>query len=135
MLLFTALFASFWICQMVLNWRQAKRFMAAVATLRASGDVVIGRGKRRGMRTYAALAVRDGQVAGSRILKGVTVFARPKPIPALLGASLQDLIDGTVEGLDRRTAAAAAHAATLYKEQRRTLYKQQRRKLATAAAG
>jgi DNA-binding transcriptional regulator of glucitol operon len=120
MLTFTALFASLWICQMVLNWRQVKRFMADVATLRASGDVVIGRGKRRGMRSYAALAVRDGRVAGSRILTGVSVFARSKPNPALLGASLQDLIDGTVNGLDRRTAAAATHAATLYKQQRRT---------------
>jgi DNA-binding transcriptional regulator of glucitol operon len=72
------------------------------------------------MRTYAALAVRDGRVAGSRILTGVSVFARPKPNLALHGASLQDLIDGTVEGLDRRTAAAAAHAATLYNQQRRT---------------
>jgi DNA-binding transcriptional regulator of glucitol operon len=120
MLTFTALFASLWICQMVLNWRQVKRFMADVATLRASGDVVIGRGKRRGMRSYAALAVRDGRVAGSRILTGVSVFARSKPNPALLGASMKDLIDGTVDGLDRRTAAAAAHAATLYSQQRRT---------------
>jgi DNA-binding transcriptional regulator of glucitol operon len=120
MLTFTALFASLWICQMVLNWRQVKRFMADVATLRASGDVVIGRGKRRGMRSYVALAVRDGRVAGSRILTGVSVFARSKPNPALLGASMKDLIDGTVDGLDRRTAAAAAHAATLYSQQRRT---------------
>jgi len=127
MLTFTAMFVSLWVCQMLLTWRQTKRFMADVATLRASGDVVIGRGKRRGMRTYAAVAVRDGRVVESRILQGVTVFARSKPNPALLGASLQELIDGTVDGLDRRTAAAATHAATLYK--------QQRRRPATAAAG
>jgi glucitol operon activator protein len=120
MLTFTVLFVSLWVGQIALNLRQTKRFMADVAILRASGEVVIGRAKRRGMRTYAALAVRDDRVAGSRILKGVTVFARSKPNPALLGASLQDLIDGTVNGLDRRTAAAATHAATLYKQQRRT---------------
>ncbi len=50
-----------------------------------SGLVFIGRGKRRGMRTYAALAVRDGVVTESRILNGFTVFARAKPSPDLVG--------------------------------------------------
>lgn len=119
MLTFTAIFAALWICQMLLSWRQAKRFMAEVAALRGSGDVVIGRGKRRGMRTYAALAFRDGTVAGSRILNGYSVFARSKPEAGLVGTHVDDLIAGTVTGLDRRTAAAAAHAATIYAQHRR----------------
>ena len=81
MLTFTLAFAALWVAQMVLSWRQAKRFMADIAVLRDSGVVFIGRGKRRGMRTYAALAVRDGVVTESRILNGYTVFARAKPQP------------------------------------------------------
>jgi DNA-binding transcriptional regulator of glucitol operon len=126
MLTFTAIFAALWICQMLLSWRQAKRFMTEVAVLRGSGDVVIGRGKRRGMRTYAALAFRDGTVTGSRILNGCSVFARAKPDAGLVGTRVEDLIAGAVAGLDRRTAAAAAHAATLYAQHRRS------RRVATA---
>jgi glucitol operon activator protein len=118
MLTFTLAFAALWVAQMVLSWRQAKRFMADIAVLRDCGVVFIGRGKRRGMRTYAALAVRDGVVTGSRILNGYTVIARAKPSAELTGTHVDELIAGTVTGLDRRTAAAAAHAATLYSQQR-----------------
>ncbi len=118
MLTFTLAFAALWVAQMVLSWRQAKRFMADIAVLRSGGVVFIGRGKRRGMRTYAALAVRDGVVTGSRILNGYTVFARAKPNAELTGTHVDELIAGTVTGLDRRTAAAAEHAATLYTQQR-----------------
>ncbi len=118
MLTFTLAFAALWVAQMVLSWRQAKRFMADIAVLRGGGVVFIGRGKRRGMRTYAALAVRDGVVTGSRILNGYTVFARAKPNAELTGTHVDELIAGTVTGLDRRTAAAAVHAATLYTQQR-----------------
>lgn len=114
MLMFAGLFAALWILQMILNWKQAKRFMAAVAELRDAGDVVTGRHKRRGRRTYAAIAIKDDHVTGSRILKGISVFARPKPSPGLIGLSVDDLVAGTVDGVDPRVAAAAAHAATLY---------------------
>jgi DNA-binding transcriptional regulator of glucitol operon len=118
MFAFTLAFAALWVVQMLLSWRQAKRFMADIAVLRGSGVVFIGRGKRRTMRTYAALAIHDGVVTESRILNGYTVFARGKPQPALVGTHVDDLIAGTVAGLDRRTAAAAAQAATLYTQQR-----------------
>ncbi len=118
MLAFTLAFAALWVAQMVLSWRQAKRFMADIAVLRDSGLVFIGRGKRRGMRTYAALAVRDGVITESRILNGFTVFARAKPAPGLVGTHVDELIAGTVTGLDRRTALAASHAATLYTQKR-----------------
>jgi glucitol operon activator protein len=114
MLTFTLAFAALWVAQLLLSWRQSKRFMIDIAELRRSGAVFIGRGKRRGMRTYAALALRDGVVIETRILKGCTVFARAKAEAGLVGTHVDDLIAGTVPGLDRRTAAAAAHAATLY---------------------
>jgi DNA-binding transcriptional regulator of glucitol operon len=119
MLTFTLAFAALWVAQMLLSWRQGKRFMSDIAVLRSVGVVSIGRGKRRGMRTYAALAIRDGVVTDSRILNGFTVFARAEPQAALIGSRVDDLISGAVAGLDRRTAAAAAQAASLYTQQAR----------------
>lgn len=113
MLIFTLVFAGLWIAQMVLSYWQAKRFMSDVAALRRSGVVYIGRGKRRGRRTYVALALRDGVVTDSLILNGYTVFARAKVKSELVGKRVDEVIEGVVPGLDRRTAAAAAHAATL----------------------
>jgi DNA-binding transcriptional regulator of glucitol operon len=113
MLVFTLVFAGLWIAQMVLSYWQAKRFMSDVSTLRRSGVVYIGRGKRRGLRTYVALALRDGVVTDSLILNGYTVFARAKAKSELVGKRVDEVIEGAVPGLDGRTAAAAAHAATL----------------------
>lgn len=115
---FAAVFATLWVAQMLLTWRQAKRFTTGLATLRGSGVVVTGRHQRGGLRTYAALAVKENRVTGSLVLKGISVFARPRPHPALLGATVEELAAGRAAGVDRRTAAAAAHAATLYLEQR-----------------
>ena len=127
MLTFALIFAALWIAQMLLSWRQAKQFMADIAVLRSSGIVSIGRGKRRGMRTYVALALRDGVVTDSRILNGYTVFARAKPLPDLVGASVDELIAGTVPGLDRRTSDVAAQGATLYVEQTSTKSRKRRK--------
>lgn len=127
MLTFTLAFAALWVTQMALSWWQSKRFLADIAALRDSGVVYIGRGKRRGMRTYAALAIRRGVVEDSRILNGYTVFARAKPVAALVGVHVDDLVAGTVTGLDQRTLKAATHAATLYTERSK-----RKRKVATA---
>lgn len=116
MLTFTLAFAGLWTTQMLMSWWQSKRFLTDIAALRSSGVVFIGRGKRRGLRTYAALSLRDGVVTDSRILNGYTVFARAKAHPTLAGVPVGELIDGAVDGLDRRTAQAVTHAATLYVE-------------------
>jgi len=121
MLTFALCFAALWVIQMILNWRQAKQFIAATNALRDLGDVVTGRYRKRGLRTYAALAIKDDRVTGSRILKGFTVFAQPKANDALLDAHIDELISLNVDGLDPRTAAAAAHAATLYEQHRREI--------------
>jgi DNA-binding transcriptional regulator of glucitol operon len=114
MLTFTLAFAALWVTQMLMSWWQSKRLLADIAVLRDSGMVFIGRGKRRGLRTYAALALRHGVVTDSRILHGYTVFARAKPQPRLVGMHVDDLAGGAVTGLDRRTSKAVAHAASLY---------------------
>lgn len=116
MLTFTLVFVALWVTQMLMSWWQSKRFMVDIALLRNSGVVFIGRGKRRALRTYVALALKNGVVTDSRILNGYTVFARAKPLEGVVGKHVDDLIAGTVTGLDRRTSAAVAQAATLYVE-------------------
>jgi glucitol operon activator protein len=118
MLVFTVVFAVLWAGQMYLSWRQARAFLARVATLRAGGDVVTGRYKRRLRRTYAAIAVKDGKVTGSQVLDGISLFARPKPEPRIIGLTIEDLTSGGVTRVPPRTAGAIAHAASLYKPRR-----------------
>jgi DNA-binding transcriptional regulator of glucitol operon len=116
MLTFTLAFAALWTTQMLMSWWQSKRFLADIGALRSHGVVFIGRGKRRGLRAYAALSLRDGVVTDSRILNGYTVFSRAKAHPELAGMPVDALVSGHVGGLDRRTAQAVTHAATLYVE-------------------
>ena len=119
MLVFTLVFAVLWAGQMYLSWRQARAFLAGVATLRADGDVVTGLYKRRLRRTYAAIAVKDGTITGSQVLDGVSLFARPKREPRIVGLAVEDLTSGELTIVGPRTAGAVAHAATLYKPRRR----------------
>ncbi|GAS93974.1 glucitol operon activator [Mycolicibacterium canariasense] len=114
MMTFTLVFAGLWATQMLMSWWQSKRFLTDIATLRNRGVVFIGRGKRRGLRAYVALALRDGVVTDSRILNGYTVFSRAKACPELIGRTVGELTEGAVGGLDHRTAQAVTHAATLY---------------------
>lgn len=118
MLVFTLVFAVLWASQMYLSWRQARAFLAGVATLRADGDVVTGRYKRRLRRTYAAIAVKDGTITGSQVLDGVSLFARPKRESRIIGLAVEDLASGVLTRVPPRTAGAVAHAATLYKPHR-----------------
>jgi glucitol operon activator protein len=120
MLVFTLVFAALWAGQTYLSWRQARAFLAGVATLRADGDVVTGRYKRRLRRTYAAIAVKDGTVTGSQVLDGISLFARPKREPRIIGLAVEDLASGVLTRVPHRTAGAVAHAATLYKPRRTT---------------
>ncbi|MBT0566038.1 transcriptional regulator GutM [Williamsia sp. CHRR-6] len=125
-LTFAAIFVVLWIGQMLLVYRQSQRYMRAVATLRAVGDTATGRHRKTGLRTFVSIAVVDGAVADARVLSGFTVFASPKPQPALIGARIDDLIAGPVDGVTPRVAAAATHAAELYRGQISTAARKRR---------
>jgi glucitol operon activator protein len=88
--------AAAWGLQILLAWRQAQSFMTRVRTLRRSGRVAIGSsGSRMRGRAYVALAIApDGRVTAAETLRGMTVFARPRPVPALIGRSSSALADG-----------------------------------------
>lgn len=103
-----------WALQWWLTYQQARRFTRALRELRAEGRTAVGMARRRGRRAYVALAVDDdGVVVGALQLSGSTVFAGPRPAPALVGRTLPQLSspDGTLP------AKAAAHAASfLYRK-------------------
>lgn len=87
-----------WLLQIGLAQLQARAFLRSVNQLRTSGTTtaigVGGKGWGR-PRTYVALtAGTDGRVRGARLLKGLTVWARPKDVPELRGRALSDLAGG-----------------------------------------
>jgi len=104
-----------WVLQLVLAYQQAQQFMARARALRRQGRVSIGASRRqlRG-RAYVVVAVdSDDRVAAAEALRGVTVFANAKPVPALLGLPAAELAAGAaVPGLPPRVLAAAHSAAT-----------------------
>jgi glucitol operon activator protein len=94
--IFFCALAAAWMIQMLLTWQQAKRFMAEVRQLRKQGKVSIGSsGSRMRGRAYVALAVSpEDRVTAARRLMGATVFARPKPVPELVGLSATEMSNG-----------------------------------------
>jgi NAD(P)H-dependent FMN reductase len=64
-------------------------------------------------RAYVVVAVGpDDRVAAAEALRGVTVFANAKPVPALVGLPAADLAAGAdVPGLPPRVLAAVHSAA------------------------
>jgi DNA-binding transcriptional regulator of glucitol operon len=103
-----------WLLQLVLAYQQAQRFMGRARVLRRQGRVSIGASRRqlRG-RAYVVVAVGpDDHVMAAEALRGVTVFANARPVPALLGLPAAELVAGaSVPGLTPRVLAAAHSAA------------------------
>ena len=103
-----------WALQLFLAYQQAQRFMRRARVLRRLGRVSIGASRRqfRG-RAYVVVAVGpDDRVTAAEALRGVTVFANPKPVPALIGLPGAELAAGAeVPGLHPKVLAAAHSAA------------------------
>jgi DNA-binding transcriptional regulator of glucitol operon len=103
-----------WVFQLVLAYQQARRFMTRARALRRQGRVAIGASRRqlRG-RAYVAVAVGpDDRVTAAEALRGLTVFANARPVPALVGQAAAELAAGApVPNLTPRVLAAAQAAA------------------------
>lgn len=103
-----------WALQLFLAYQQAQGFMRRARVLRRQGRVSIGASRRqfRG-RAYVVVAVGpDDRVTAAEALRGVTVFANPKPVPALMGLAAAELAAGAeVPGLHPKVLAAAHSAA------------------------
>jgi DNA-binding transcriptional regulator of glucitol operon len=108
------LLGALWLLQLVLAYQQAQRFMARARALRRLGRVSVGASPRkvRG-RAYVVVAVGpDDRVTAAEALRGITVFANARPVPALVGLPAVELAAGApVPDLGPRVLAAAHSAA------------------------
>jgi DNA-binding transcriptional regulator of glucitol operon len=108
------LLAVLWALQLGLAYQQAQQFMARARALRRLGRVSIGASPRRLRgRAYVVVAVGpDDRVTAAEALRGVTVFANARPVPALVGLAAAELAAGTqVPDLHPNVQAAAQSAA------------------------
>ncbi len=104
-----------WFAQLILTYKQAMKFNDSLKELRAQGESAIGMGGKRyrGGRAFVAIARQGETVVDARVMTGFTVFAGPKPFPALKGLSLTELAgDGDIPQLSRKVRSAAQMAAS-----------------------
>jgi DNA-binding transcriptional regulator of glucitol operon len=108
--------AVLWLLQLVLAYQQAQRFMARARALRRLGRVSIGASRRqvRGRAYVVVAAGPDDRLTAAEALRGITVFANARPVPALVGLPAAELASGAqVPDLPPRVLAAAQHAAAV----------------------
>ncbi|MFL5878559.1 MAG: transcriptional regulator GutM [Actinomycetota bacterium] len=108
------LLAVLWALQLGLAYQQAQAFMARARALRRLGRVSIGASPRRIRgRAYVVVAVGpDDRVTAAEALRGVTVFANARPVPALVGLAAAELAAGVqVPDLHPLLQVAAQSAA------------------------
>lgn len=94
--------AAMWLAQLSLAYLQAKRFQGDLRSLRKLGTVAVGMGGRRyrGGRAFVALSADEsGVVVDGLVLRGLTVFAKSRPLTSYKGFSLDEIISGTREAI------------------------------------
>lgn len=101
-----------WLLQIAFGWWQLQRFNRAFDGLCQLGAVGVGRsGGRFRPRVVLALAFdADRRVYGSLLLRGLTVFARPRPLPRLHGLHQRDLRPDVIFPEDRACQSALSLA-------------------------
>ncbi|QIQ21070.1 transcriptional regulator GutM [Zophobihabitans entericus] len=88
-----------WILQIFLSWFQIRRFNNAFLAMQKGKYLGVGRSKGRRFqpRVLVALSFDENyNVIDSVLMKGLTVFALPKPIEQLHGMNLKDIDPKTV---------------------------------------
>jgi glucitol operon activator protein len=94
---------------------QSKRMLGAVKDLYQHGTVAVGMaGNIYKRKVYGFLVADDqGTIVKARLLKGWTIFARPRPVEALIGLELSDLLveSPQIKGVSRKAMQAFAMAA------------------------
>ena len=101
-----------WALQLALAYRQAQSFNRRVRALTKLGRTAVGRaGSRvRGVVFAAIAADGAGNGRGAEILKGITVFAKPRPFPQLIGRDVDSLAHTeSRKTTDLAIADAASH--------------------------
>lgn len=85
-----------WLFQFGLAYLQMRRFYGRLVILRRNGLTAVGMcGNQYKGRAYAVLTINDhNQVINAEKFAGWTVFANLKPVPALVGLPLDEILDG-----------------------------------------
>lgn len=115
---FFVVFAAVWALQLYATAKQGQHFMREVGRLRPAGETAIGASShsRLRRRTYVAIAADETDLVTAAVeLDGVTVFARARPVPDLIGTPLRELADAP-DGERRSDAARMAARALLGEE-------------------
>ncbi|SDO45798.1 Glucitol operon activator protein (GutM) [Klenkia soli] len=102
------------VVQLWLTAKQTTAWAQELRRIRPLGATAVGSGGRRyrGGKAFVALAVADKRVTGAFSLRGFTTFARPAPLPALVGVRLAVVAgDRPLEGLTNSERIAAREAA------------------------
>lgn len=104
-----------WIAQFGMAWMQMKNFYARLRVLRREGLTAVGKsGSQYKGRAYGVLVVDENQVVKrAEKLSGMTVFAKLKPVPQLVGTTLDQILDEPNRfDLSKKLDDAFKHAAT-----------------------
>ncbi|CNH57531.1 DNA-binding transcriptional activator GutM [Yersinia aldovae] len=102
-----------WVLQILLGWWQINRFNRAFDRLcQHSKSVGVGRsGGRFKPRVVMALAFDENmRVSDSMIMRGISVFARPRALPQLHGLHQRDLIPDVIFPTDTACQTALSLA-------------------------
>lgn len=91
-----------WVAQIGMSFFQIRAFNRMIQSMSHKGKVKIGRTKSRWKaRTILVLVeADDGAIVDAKVLNGVTVFARPKTVPELIGQAYP-FDDKTLSGLNK----------------------------------
>lgn len=84
-----------WCIQIIFSWLQIRRFNLAFLAMKRGTYLGIGRNEttRFKPRVLIAISLDEHQVViDSVLMKGITVFALPKPIAQLHGLSIANII-------------------------------------------
>lgn len=103
-----------WVLQLILAVHQMRRFYKRFGELRRLGRTAMGIGGStyRG-RAYALIASDSrGRVVAAEVMRGFTVFARPRPLTAVTGWSLRAVSAGPPSELPMNSRRALMAAAT-----------------------
>jgi glucitol operon activator protein len=110
-----------WLLQLALAYRQARLFYKHVNSLRKLGRCATSvSGSRYRWRTYVILVAhpQTQTIIKAERLRGLTVFARLKPVLQLEGRTLDELLapDLSIEGVPSAVMEAARSAAETIQE-------------------
>ncbi|MFC0322480.1 transcriptional regulator GutM [Gallibacterium melopsittaci] len=104
-----------WLLQIILGWWQVTKFNQEFEKLCKQGNVGIGRTKGR-FKPKVVIAIafdQNHRVVNSIILKGLTVFSRPKAITKLQGLLHNEIVPEAIFPNDRHSQEALMEAIRL----------------------